>query len=121
MTREDKACMNSYMKILQERGLQGGCNVALIKNTNKINIAKMEIVEMLPEEYVSRIFYYAFEPNMMVEVYSPFLSIMEQLIDVQAINLQQLVKEVGIYKLHETIYESYFAKERCGRIEEPIF
>ena len=121
MTREDKACMNSYMKILQERGLQGGCNVALIKNTNKINIAKMEIVEMLPEEYVSRIFYYAFEPNMMVEVYSPFLSIMEQLIDVQAINLQQLVKEVGIYKLHETIYESYFATGRCGRIEEPIF
>lgn len=121
MTREDKACMYSYMKILQERGLQDGCNLALIKNTNKINIAKMEIVEMLPEEYVSRIFYYAFEPNTMVEAYSPFLSIMEQLIDIQAINPQQLVKDVGVYKLHETLYESYFATGRCGRIEEPIY
>lgn len=121
MTSEDKECMLSYMKILQDRGLQGGCNVALIKNTNKINIAKTEIVEMLSEEYASRIFYYSFEPNKMVEVYAPFLSIMEQLIDVQAIMPQHLIKEVGVYKLHETIYESYFATGRCGRIEEPFF
>lgn len=121
MTSEDKECMLSYMKILQDRGLQGGCNVALIKNTNKINIVKTEIVEMLSEEYASRIFYYSFEPNRMVEVYAPFLSIMEQLIDIQAIMPQSLVKEVGVYKLHETIYESYFATGRCGRIEEPFF
>lgn len=121
MTSEDRDCMLSYMKILHDRGLQGGCNVALIKNTNKINIVKTEIVEMLSEEYASRIFYYSFEPNKMVEVYAPFLSIMEQLIDIQAIMPQSLVKEVGVYKLHETIYESYFATGRCGRIEEPFF
>lgn len=121
MTAEDRECMLSYMKILQDRGLQGGCNVALIKNTNRINIVKTEIVEMLSEEYASRIFYYSFEPNKMLEVYAPFLSIMEQLIDIQAIMPQSLVKEVGVYKLHETIYESYFATGRCGRIEEPFF
>lgn len=121
MTSKDKEGMLSYMKILQDRGLQDGCNVALIKNTNKINIAKTEIVEMLSEEYASRIFYYSFKPNEMVEVYAPFLSIMEQLIDIQAIMPQSLVKEVGVYKLHETIYESYFATGRCGRIEEPFF
>lgn len=121
MTSEDRDCMLSYMKILHDRGLQGGCNVALIKNTNKINIAKTEIVEMLSEEYASRIFYYSFEPNKMVEVFAPFLSIMEQLIDIQAIMPQSLVKEVGVYKLHETIYEGYFATGRCGRVEEPFF
>ena len=47
MTSEDRDCMLSYVKILHDRGLQGGCNVALIKNTNKIQIAKTEIVEML--------------------------------------------------------------------------
>ena len=121
MTAEDRECMLSYMKILQDRGLQGGCNVALIKNTNKINIVKTEIVEMLSEEYASRIFYYSFEPNKMLEVYAPFLSIMEQLVDIQAIMPQSLVREVGVYKLHETLYESYFATGRCGRIEEPFF
>lgn len=121
MTGEDRDCMLSYMKILHDRGLQGGCNVALIKTTNKINIAKTEIVEMLSEEYASRIFYYSFEPNKMVEVFSPFLSIMEQLIDIQAIMPHSLVKEAGVYKLHETIYEGFFATGRCGRVEEPIF
>ncbi len=121
MTSEDRDCMLSYVKILHDRGLQGGCNVALIKNTNKIQIAKTEIVEMLSEEYASRIFYYSFEPNKMVEPFAPFLSIMEQLIDIQAIMPQSLVKEVGVYKLHETIYEGYFATGRCGRIEEPFF
>ena len=121
MTGEDRECMLSYMKILHNRGLQNGCNVALIKNTNKINISKAEIVEMLAEEYASRIFYYAFAPNKMLEVYAPFLSIMEQLIDVQAMNPHNLVKAAGVYKLHETIYESYFATGRCGRIEEPFF
>lgn len=121
MTSEDRDCMLSYMKILHDRGLQGGCNIALIKNTNKINITKAEIVEMLSEEYASRIFYYSFEPHKMVEVFSPFLSIMEQLIDIQAILPQVMVREVGVYKLHETIYEGYFANGRCGRIEEPFF
>ena len=121
MTSEDRECMLSYMKILHNRGLQNGCNVALVKNTNKINIAKTEIVKMLSEEYASRIFYYSFEPNKLLEVYAPFLSIMEQLIDVQAINPHNLVQAVGVYKLHETIYESYFATGRCGRIEEPFF
>ncbi len=121
MTGEDRECMYSYIRILHDRGLQGGCNIALIKNTNKINVAKTEIVEMLSEEYASRIFYYSFEPNQMTEVYAPFLSIMEQLIDIQAIMPQSLVREVGVYKLHETIYESYFATGRCGRVEEPFF
>ena len=121
MTNEDKNYMLSYMKTLHDRSLQGGCNVVLIKNTNKINIAKTEIVEMLSEEYASRIFYYSFEPNKMVEVYAPFLAIMEQLIDIQAIMPQSLVKEVGVYKLHETLYESYFATGKCGRIEEAFF
>lgn len=121
MTGEDRECMLSYMKILHDRGLQNGCNIALIKNTNKINIVKTEIVEMLSEEYASRIFYYSFEPNKMLEVYAPFLSIMEQLIDIQAIRPQTLVRETGVYKLHETLYESYFATGRCGRIEEPFF
>lgn len=121
MTNEDREYMQSYMHTLHDRSLQGGCNVVLIKNTNKINIVKTEIVEMLSEEYASRIFYYSFEPNKMVEVFAPFLSIMEQLIDIQAIMPQSLVKEVGVYKLHETIYESYFATGRCGRIEEPFF
>ena len=106
MTGEDRECMLSYMKILHDRGLQNGCNIALIKNTNKINIVKTEIVEMLSEEYASRIFYYSFEPNKMLEVYAPFLSIMEHLIDIQAIGPQTLVRETGVYKLHETLYES---------------
>ncbi len=121
MTSEDRKYMLSYMQTLHDRSLQDGCNVVLIKNTNKINIVKTEIVEMLSEEYASRIFYYSFEPNKMVEVYAPFLSIMEQLIDIQAIMPQSLVKKVGVYKLHETIYESFFATGRCGRIEEPFY
>ena len=112
MTGEDRECMLSYMKLLHNRGLQNGCNVALIKNTNKINISKAEIVEMLAEEYASRIFYYAFAPNKMLEVYAPFLSIMEQLIDVQAMNPHNLVMAAGGYKRHVTIYESYFARGR---------
>ena len=121
MTSEDRAYMLSYIKILHDRGLQGGCNIALIKNTNKIDIAKTDIVEMLSEEYVSRIFCYSFEPNKMLEVYSPFLTIMEQLVDAQAMMPQSLVREAGVYKLHETIFESYLATGRCGRIEEPLF
>lgn len=121
MTGEDKNYMFSYMKTLHDRSLQDGCNVVLIKNTSKINIAKTEIVEMLSEEYASRIFYYSFEPNKMVEVYAPFLSIMEQLIDIQAVMPQKLVKEANVYSLHEPLYESYFATGKCGRVEEAFY
>ena len=121
MIREELDCLNSYMESLCNRSLNDGCNVVLMKHTNKIELSREEIASLLPKEYTLRVFYHSFEENVMNGVYAPFLSIIEELMNVQGIKPSELIKDAGVYALHETIYESYFATGRCKRVEEPLF
>lgn len=121
MIREELECLNNYVKSLYGRSLNDGCNVALIKHTNRIVLSREEIVPLLPKEYALRVFYHSFEENVMNGVYAPFLSIIEELMNTQMIKPSELIKSAGVYALHEAIFESYFTTGRCERVEEPLF
>lgn len=119
MTREELDCLSSYVKSLQSE--QNGSNVVLIKHTNKIRLNKDEISGVVPEEYSSRVFYHCFEENVMGEAYAPFLDIIKHLMNEQDILPAKLIKEAGVYSLHEVVFESYFTAGKCRRMEEPFF
>lgn len=121
MIREELECLNSYVKSLYDRSLNNGCNVAVIKHTNRIKISKDEVAGMLPEEYTSRVFCHCFEENVMGEAYSPFLHIVEELITTQGLERENFIKDAGVYALHEAVFDSYFATGKCVRLEEPLF
>lgn len=121
MTKDEQACLAGYINSLQKRELPGGSNVALINHNDRLEISKHEMIEILPEEFSERFFFHTFQANCMTEPFEPFLDIIESLADKNYIMPKKFIKEAGVYKLHESIYESYFATGKCGRIEEPLF
>ncbi len=121
MIREELDCLKSYVKSLYDRSLNNGCSIVLIKHTNRIELCREEVAAMLPEEYASRIFCHSFSENVMGDVYSPFLSIIQELTAAQGLGIEEFIRASDVYALHELMFESYFTTGKCKRTEEPLF
>ena len=120
MNIEELESLKEYSRILSERNMKSVCNLALVKYANKIGLAKDAMMDILKTENSGhRVFYHCFEKNVIEEAYAPFLTVIKELL--RGKKLKPFFDKVGVYPLHERIFESYFTKGLCERIEEPFF
>ena len=120
MNIEELESLKEYFRILSVRKRKSLCNLALVKYANKIGMTKDEMVDVLRSQSSEhKVFYHCFEKNIIEEAYAPFLMVMKELL--KGKKLKIFFEKIGVYPLHERIFESYFSKGLCERIEEPFF
>lgn len=120
MNIEELESLKEYSRILSEKNTKSVCNLTLVKYANRISLTKETMIDILKSENSGhRIFHHGFEKNIIEEAYAPFLMVMKELL--KGKKLKPFFNKVGVYPLHERIFESYFMKGLCERIEEPFF
>ena len=119
MISEELKSLKEYARILLNGRRKSGCSLALVKYANRIGLTRDEIIDTLRGESAAKVFYHCFEKHIIEEAYAPFLQIIRE--QVRGKDLKAFFKEAEVYPLHEKVFETYFTKGLCERLEEPFF
>jgi len=98
---------------------KSGHNYMLLRYSNDFSVYNLESVNCLKGQDGVFFACHEFEHDEMSGAYEPYLSIIRQMVKKDPeLDLEKLMEECDVYRLHRPIISSYFAKGVCVREED---